>query len=131
MNPTLKDAQPSHSSHTPPIPTGKHWRFYRWLLNQMMPKAPMPLRISLWNGDQWDTIADPPIAHVRIHDFWALVHMLLNPHLGFGDGFSDGRIEVEGDLIAFLEKVFQCAAALVGAAAGDALPQSLVVSPTG
>ncbi len=32
---------------------------------------------------------------------------MMNPDLGFGDGYSDGRIELEGDLIAFLEAVFR------------------------
>ena len=32
---------------------------------------------------------------------------MINPDLGFGDGYSDGRIEVEGDLVAFLEAVFR------------------------
>ena len=50
-----------------------------------------------------------------IHDratFWRLVS---NPDLNFGDAYSDGRLEVEGDLLEFLELVYR---------AEDAQPRS-------
>jgi cyclopropane-fatty-acyl-phospholipid synthase len=33
--------------------------------------------------------------------------MLLGPEIGFGDAYSQGRIEVEGDFIAFLESTYR------------------------
>ena len=34
--------------------------------------------------------------------------MLIDPSLAFGDGYSQGIIEVEGGLIAFNEAIDQC-----------------------
>lgn len=32
--------------------------------------------------------------------------LLLNPEMGFGDGYSEGQIEVEGDLVGLLERLY-------------------------
>ncbi len=32
--------------------------------------------------------------------------LLLNPEIGFGDGYSEGQIEVEGDLVGLLENLY-------------------------
>jgi cyclopropane-fatty-acyl-phospholipid synthase len=81
--------------------------FYRWIFRKLLPGLRSPLRISLWNGEEFTTGPGRPAARVYFRDRWALAQLLLNPQLGFGDAYSDGRIEVEGDLVPFLELVFQ------------------------
>jgi cyclopropane-fatty-acyl-phospholipid synthase len=44
---------------------------------------------------------------VVIHDRRALASMLLDPQIGFGDAYMEGRIEVKGDLAHALEVVFR------------------------
>jgi cyclopropane-fatty-acyl-phospholipid synthase len=44
---------------------------------------------------------------VVIHDLRALARMVLDPELGFGDAYAQGRIEVKGDLVHTLEVVFR------------------------
>jgi len=43
---------------------------------------------------------------VRFHDRSALFHLARNPRLHFGDLYSQRRLEVEGDLVAFLESLY-------------------------
>lgn len=57
-----------------------------------------PLRCVLPDG----TAIDPPhgeiVGTVRFRDRPTLYAMLRMPEIGFGEGYTDGRIEVEGDL---------------------------------
>ncbi|MEJ0006412.1 MAG: hypothetical protein WDM77_08630 [Steroidobacteraceae bacterium] len=48
-----------------------------------------------------------PIARVTVRDPSVLWGLLRNPGVRFGDGYSDGRIEIEGDLVAFMEEVYR------------------------
>lgn len=50
---------------------------------------------------------DPAIATVRFRDRATLLSLFWNPVNRFGDAYSDGRIEVEGDLIAALDSVYR------------------------
>ncbi len=64
-----------------------------------------PVRVTLWNGE---TIAtrDPAPATIRIHSRAALLKLLLNPELHFGEAYADGTLEVEGDLVQLLEDAY-------------------------
>jgi cyclopropane-fatty-acyl-phospholipid synthase len=77
-------------------------RLFRWLF----PTFPFPVVVVLWTGEEFATAPGAPIARVRFRERSAFLGAMLNPDLGFGDGYSDGRIEVEGDLVAFLEALF-------------------------
>src|SRR5262245_45253760 len=50
---------------------------------------------------------DPPIATLRFRDRKTLLSLALDPVGRFGDAFADGRVEVEGDLVAALESVYR------------------------
>jgi cyclopropane-fatty-acyl-phospholipid synthase len=63
------------------------------------------LTLVLWNGESLGHAQ--PKARIKVHDrrtFWRLV---TDPDLAFGDAFSDGQVEVEGDLLAFLELIYR------------------------
>jgi cyclopropane-fatty-acyl-phospholipid synthase len=47
------------------------------------------------------------VGTVRIPDRSTLLSMVMNPEVGFGDAYSDGRIEMDGDLVRSLECVCQ------------------------
>lgn len=74
-----------------------------------------PVRIELWDGSQIPSDHSPAVARLRIHSRKALVKLLARPDLNFGEGFTDGEIEVDGDLVEFLEAVY---VALENASAG-------------
>jgi cyclopropane-fatty-acyl-phospholipid synthase len=44
---------------------------------------------------------------VIVSDRRTLAQLALDPEIGFGDGYSEGRIEVQGDLVQFLEAVLR------------------------
>ncbi len=116
MDPTPSDPSPAVSGETsvhangiaPPGPNGSERRSLAVRLAQrLLPHVGVSLRITLWNGEEFVTAPGPPVAGVRIHDPRAVVQMLLNPDLGFGDAYGEGRVEVEGDLVLFLESLFR------------------------
>ena len=48
-----------------------------------------------------------PVATMVIQDRSTLAGLLRDPEVNFGDAYMDGRIEVEGDLVRFLEAIYQ------------------------
>ncbi len=59
--------------------------------------------------DLWDAPRNPPAddrVHVRIRDRRALYQLLVNAELHFGDLYSAGRLEVNGDLLAVLRAAY-------------------------
>lgn len=86
---------------------GADRRMVRWLLKVL---GNPPVRILLWNGEELPDGGASPIARVYISDRGTLWRLVANPELNFGDDFSAGRIDVEGDLVEFLETVYRSAA---------------------
>ena len=84
----------------------------RWLAKRMLrAMGNPPLRLVLWNGEQIAASDAPPVARVLLHDRATFWKVLLDPDLQFGDAYADGRLEVEGDLVALLETINRCRAA--------------------
>ncbi len=81
----------------------------KWLLKAM--GAP-PVRFLLWNGEEVSGGMDPCVARVFIADRAALLRLIANPDLHFGDLYESGRVRVEGDLVEFLECVYHASAAV-------------------
>ncbi len=48
-----------------------------------------------------------PVAILRLRDRATLLSILADPALGFGDAYVEGRVEIEGDLVAFLEAMYR------------------------
>ena len=69
-----------------------------------------PLRLVLWDGKTKVCLSSPPSVGLVIHDRPALWRLLINPLLYFGDDYTDGRVEVEGGLVAFMETVYRAMA---------------------
>src|SRR5215471_9185078 len=62
----------------------------------------VPVRLA---GD--GAAEEPERPAIVVHDPRVLRALLLNPEVGFGDGYSDGQIDVEGDLVSFLENAYR------------------------
>ena len=76
----------------------------RWLLRTMMSALPGPgYEVVLWDGSR---AGDTTGMRVRILDRDALRQVVRNPALHFGDLYAAGRIEVDGDLVTFLERTY-------------------------
>jgi len=81
----------------------------RWLARKLLELAgTSTLRLVLWNGEEV-ALGDAPPAVLRLvlRDRGALYKLLTDPALHFGDLYSAGRLEVEGDLVHFLELAYR------------------------
>ncbi len=65
-----------------------------------------PVRLVVKGGADVSAPGVAPVATVVIQDRATLYGVLRDPETGFGDAYMDGRIEVEGDLVRFLEAVY-------------------------
>lgn len=66
-----------------------------------------PMAFALWNGERVAPAGRDSVAQVRISDRAALLGMLRDPRVRFGDLYSEGRVEVDGDLVQLLEAVYR------------------------
>ncbi len=84
-------------------------KFDQWLQG-MRGSAALPLRLQLWNGQQFDLGSQAPEVTIRVPAPSALTY-LLNPSLdNLGRAYVEGKLEVEGHLRAILEVAEQLAA---------------------
>lgn len=65
-----------------------------------------PVRLMVKGGAGVSPPGIAPVATVVIHDRGTLYDLLRDPETGFGDAYMDGRLEVEGDFVRFLEAVY-------------------------
>ena len=80
-----------------------------WLLRKLRRFiGDLPIRLSLGGREE---LSPPPdagaIATVSIADRRTLAKLLFNPEIAFGDGYTDGRIVVDGDLVQLMEHVIR------------------------
>ena len=76
----------------------------RWLARKTLSLlGDPPLQMVLWNGEEITTSSARPAARIALRRRSALYKLLSNPNLQFGDLYSVGSVEVEGDLVKFLE----------------------------
>ncbi len=61
----------------------------------------------LWNGERISPPGSTPVATVRIKDASTLLGIMRDPGVRFGDAYSDGSIQIEGDLVRFMEEVYR------------------------
>jgi len=80
----------------------------RWLARQLLAAVgDPPFRFVLWNGETAAGPSDKHTLEVRFVDRGAIMGLLYDPELRFGDLYSSGRIEVEGDLLEFVETAYR------------------------
>jgi cyclopropane-fatty-acyl-phospholipid synthase len=65
-----------------------------------------PLRFALWNGDTISRCS-APAATLRMNSRRVLLGLLANPQLRFGEAYTDGGLEIEGDLGRVLDLLFE------------------------
>ncbi len=80
----------------------------KWLLRQMFDRlGKPPIGAVLWSGEEISSTDAEPTARIIIRDRRALFKLLINPDLNFGDAYSEGAIDVEGNLVEFLETLYR------------------------
>ncbi len=77
-------------------------RFVRWILRC----AGNPrISVRLWNGEEFRLTDSHPVACMELKDRRTAFDLLRNSSVGFGECFSDGRIEIHGDLLTFVNEI--------------------------
>jgi cyclopropane-fatty-acyl-phospholipid synthase len=79
----------------------------RWLLGRILKAiGPAPIRIAI-GREKASSAVDSPIATVVIPDRRTLAQLVLDPETAFGDAYSDGALQVQGDLVQLLEALYR------------------------
>ena len=98
-----RDDDPTAGSHASSLPTA----FDRWLVKQLVERLDSaPVTIELWDRPRPQQ-APKGSSSVWIADRAALIQLLLNPELHFGDLYSSGRIDVAGNLLTVIIYAYQ------------------------
>lgn len=70
-----------------------------------------PLEFVLWTGERIGPPGAPPdaaiVARVRVSNRATLLGILADVQVRFPDAYSEGRLEIEGDLVRLLEEVYR------------------------
>lgn len=100
---TLHKARSFQASKT----SGNASSLDRWLVKTMLVFAGNPpITARLWDGSLVEVNSETSKPFLTIHDRSALIKLLLEPELFFGDLYSAGRIEFDGDLVKLCEAVY-------------------------
>jgi len=88
-----------------PVLSAPSWIERRALRKLLTLMGNPPVRFVLWNGEQVPATGSPACKRLQIHDRHTLWQLFINPDLHFGDAYSRGTLEVEGDLTGFIEDI--------------------------
>lgn len=81
----------------------------KWLLRKLIKQiGDPPLRIVMWDGSELFRTAPNPQTGIIIRDRAALRRLLSKPSLNFCEQYCSGDVDVEGELLNFLETFHLC-----------------------
>ncbi|MES1981901.1 MAG: cyclopropane-fatty-acyl-phospholipid synthase family protein [Pseudomonadota bacterium] len=66
-----------------------------------------PVQVVLWDGQEITNENGHAIARVLIRDRAALLKLIINPELYFGELYAAQRVEVQGNLLDFIDATYQ------------------------
>jgi cyclopropane-fatty-acyl-phospholipid synthase len=90
---------------------GQSW-IDRWCLARLAAElAGAAIVVRLWNGLSVALSDRPPVASVLIGDRGTLLRLVFHPELEFGEAYTAGRLEVQGDLTRLFETANRAMAA--------------------
>lgn len=79
----------------------------QWMMEQLLRiVGPVPVRIVVEGAGTYCSPGVSPQFTLRIRDLKTLARLLIDPEIGFGEAYADGRVTVDGDLTRFLEFVY-------------------------
>jgi cyclopropane-fatty-acyl-phospholipid synthase len=79
-----------------------------WLMSRILEATgSASVRLAVKGGAAVSPPGGTPVATMTIQDRSTLAGLLRDPEVNFGDAYMDGRIDVEGDLVRFLEEIYQ------------------------
>jgi cyclopropane-fatty-acyl-phospholipid synthase len=110
MGPDPDHADVHDRAHAGPV-AARALGIDRWALHQIHRRLNTPtIRLALWDGQGVGAPAADARATVTLEDRPTLYGLLWDAEMVFGDGYSDGRLQVSGDLVHLLEVAYVSAA---------------------
>jgi cyclopropane-fatty-acyl-phospholipid synthase len=89
------------------VPAARATSVELWLLGALLRAMGNPaVQVILWDGQGVRPAEGPAAGTIRIKDRRTLSRMMYQPELAFGEAYTDGRLEVEGDLVGLLEATY-------------------------
>jgi len=83
-------------------------RIDRWLVSILRKALALAhVRITYGPEDEPGPHGMDALPRIRIQDRRTLISLLLNPQMEFGDAYSEGRLEIEGNLARVLENLYK------------------------
>ena len=80
----------------------------RWLARKMLQVAgDPPISLALWDGVDVTAPPEQPVAKLQYWDRAALLKTIANDELYWGDLYSNGQVDVEGDLTYLVETLYR------------------------
>jgi cyclopropane-fatty-acyl-phospholipid synthase len=61
--------------------------------------------VRLWDGNEFYFADKTPVGVMEFRDRKALMNLAVSQSIGFGDGYSQGKIEIHGDILEFLREI--------------------------
>jgi cyclopropane-fatty-acyl-phospholipid synthase len=84
--------------------------FDRWIARKLLAaRGNPPVPIRLWDGSEVGPGSETAVARLRIEDRSTLLRLVVQGELGFGDAYSEGKVEIDGDLVQTLTTLFSAA----------------------
>jgi cyclopropane-fatty-acyl-phospholipid synthase len=111
---TYENQPEKQRPHVLTLPTEKAradrepYSYERWLLSKLLRMAGSPpVRFELWNGELVEPEGVSAEFTLRLTDHKALLTLVTNPNLAFGDLYSSGRLQVDGNLAQLMEVLYR------------------------
>ena len=83
-------------------------KFDQWLARKLLVEiGNPPVSIKLWNNEEIICSTLNPVTRIKIKDRSSVFMLLVNPGLHFGDLYSTGKIDIEGDIPLFLDIIYR------------------------
>jgi cyclopropane-fatty-acyl-phospholipid synthase len=80
----------------------------KWLLcKEMAHLGDPPITMVMGNGSKIYSAKGKSVGTIIIRDRKTLLRFLVHPELHFGDAYSEGNLDVEGDLVEVLNAIFK------------------------
>ncbi len=63
------------------------------------------ITVRLWDGNEFYFADGTPVGVMEFRDRSALLNLVLSRSVGFGEGYSNGKIEIHGDILEFSNEI--------------------------
>lgn len=103
----LRDERQHHEPKTLSAPAAGSWVVQMALRRLLKAVGNPPMTLVLWSGEEVRACDGPVVARILVRDRATLWKLATDPLFAFGEAFTAGCLEVEGNLTDFLTAVYK------------------------